>query len=976
MEQAEDIANEDQLENDSDNQAYELNKDKQGENSVNPEAELDENKKTTTEVEPQPPIENALVKENNEEESEEKKINLKIKVRLIGLAGKEFSFDQVFPFGANLDFAYVDKETNTEQRITKKFTSKENEIDFSNFYPEEIKNGRLELKTNGSNLLLVDQNKDLSSYSHNEEFAYEIYQLPNTKLKFKTYDTEGKQVANPKFGKFTYRLKDKIIENLDIGRDDSKALIEEWNLDNWKVDENPLAEVSLETGENSYIEDENFTYEIIKGNHKDNDFTKPFEVSLLRKPKIIESKNKNLDSNDKTLNQEILHEQAENSKENKDNILDLRSQILREKDKINSKSSQAKSSPLEIKEKNKDGLQISPPLEENRQMANQEEKPGFMETRVVVRVKLHPLAGKSVFYFDKAFSDGTQVVLEGECIDCRYDDIENGKIVTKTFNDDFLESKTLENKIEQEIDFGIKSQLYFGTNNDEYEDDDRYIEAYYDPYSDRLRSVYSTLGIDWSKGYPTTILGLDIYQSHNTEIIVKTIDENKNIVANPNGSLTHTIGSENRKIAIPSDSKVIDPFDGLRIGGGNYDNFNGSKESKVSLDGADSNGFLVDGEFAYKIIKQEQRNKVEPLEVTIQKKPLVRTTNPNNSDYVKVSFQANDHSTITGENPTYWVLKGLDLGNAIKAPKVVGEDGYGFINWSPFLKENNQVYESDTVHKAKTRKISYFDFITYSGDTITNGLTFTDGSGLNYIALVEEYGQYKLEDYKDKIDLEETSDIVSISLPEGVIHKPYKGKFTAQFQMKVDNSFGDKILASANQELVREGVLFAGDIYNNYSWWKLRYTIKTQNTKGIVSPEEVSTSKDVKLSKDEIIEGVRKGTYSYNDEVPEKNKSGENALDIEVDGKNILNPQKVKSFTITDQDYEKIDFSKTGQQEVPVTITYLDNSTSLVNVKINISENVPTGLSDYGYSTSSILLLCGILLTFLSLVNYRKNRFI
>lgn len=206
--------------------------------------------------------------------------------------------------------------------------------------------------------------------------------------------------------------------------------------------------------------------------------------------------------------------------------------------------------------------------------------------------------------------------------------------------------------------------------------------------------------IDWSKGYPTTILSLNIYQTQNTEIKVKTIGENNQVIANPTGNLTHTIGNQSKPIAIPADNNAVDPFDGLRIHGGNYSNFNGSQESRVSLDGADANGFLVEGDYAYKIIEQKQDDKAEPLEVTIQKKPLVRTENPNDPDYVKIDFSAGDHGSIN-ENKTYWVLKGVDLGTRLSPPEVSPEKNYKFKNWNPDFPTRNQSFNQDTSFTAQ-----------------------------------------------------------------------------------------------------------------------------------------------------------------------------------------------------------------------------------------------------------------------------------
>lgn len=63
----------------------------------------------------------------------EEKVNLRVTVDLRGLGGEDFAFDQIFPQGADLDFIYWDLESQTEKRITRRFTSLDNDVDFSDF---------------------------------------------------------------------------------------------------------------------------------------------------------------------------------------------------------------------------------------------------------------------------------------------------------------------------------------------------------------------------------------------------------------------------------------------------------------------------------------------------------------------------------------------------------------------------------------------------------------------------------------------------------------------------------------------------------------------------------------------------------------------------------------------------------------------------------------------------------------------------
>lgn len=210
-------------------------------------------------------------------------------------------------------------------------------------------------------------------------------------------------------------------------------------------------------------------------------------------------------------------------------------------------------------------------------------------------------------------------------------------------------------------------------------------------------------------------------------------------------------------------------------------------------------------------------------------------------------------------------------------------------------------------------------------------------------------------------------------MTNGLVENPGVKELKVPFQMKVDNSFGNDILKTQKKELVRETTFLAKDIFGNTSWWGIRYTIKNQNTKGTVTPKEKETFKDIALTKEEIIEAVEDGEFSYNSDVPKQNKIGANALHREVEGKNLLNSEKVNGFSISDADYKELDFSKIGDQEVPVTITYLDNSKSTVKVKIKIKENVPTGLTNDNKNSSKILLFVGFVGIVVSAFNFRKK---
>lgn len=677
---------------------------------------------------------------------------------------------------------------------------------------------------------------------------------------------------------------------------------------------------------------------------------------------IVESKDKEIIEQSSQSNEENTIEQ--NSQINEDNQKNDRSEI--------------------------DSSNILTPPSRNLQiLSDNNRKPKFNETRIVVRLTLHGLNGKN-FDFEKIYPKGLKIGLEGECNNIRYKN-EFGDIKEFSGTIDEIKSAVKNEKV-QDIDFGIHSQLYFKDNLPN-KNPDRYIEAYPEPNLDRITYSFGAFDVEWTDGYPTTVLTLDLYQSQNTELNFKTIDSEGSSVDNPNfGEFIYKIGTEDRTKNIPSNKSggKIDPFEGLEIDGENFENFNGSKAQQVTLKNANANGFISQegDDFAYKILDQKQKDddKSNPLEVTLIKKQKVikggehpKYKDPisgeevDDPDYVKVEFKVNDHGSIDSGESVYWVLKDLDIKDSIKTPKVKLEYGYGLKEWKPWFNTETQKYSQDTSHIGIINKIKYFDYLTFSGDVTTNRITFKDASRIKLIGFVDEYGIYKRDQVKSYIDFEKTPESVRVTMTNGLVENPGVGELKVPFQMKVDDSFGNDILKTQKKELVRETTFFANDIYGYASWYGIRYTIKNQNTKGTVTPKEKETLRYVALSKKEIYEAVKDGEFTYNEGVTEQNKSGSNALHRLVDGKNLLNPEKVKEYNISDKDYKNIDFSKLGDQKVPVTITYLDNSKSNVDVTIKITENVPTGLSNENNNSSKILLFVGFVGIVVSAFNFRKK---
>lgn len=348
--------------------------------------------------------------------------------------------------------------------------------------------------------------------------------------------------------------------------------------------------------------------------------------------------------------------------------------------------------------------------------------PNFMETKFVVEVTLHHLKGKTDFDFAKIYPSGAKINVDGE-YSVNYKDLENGEEVIKHGEDQYSNSKDF-SPTNLSLNFGIVSQLYFADEDDflpRHENDDAYMEAYVDPSSTKVLEDYGSKVITWDGGYPTTTLPVDIYQVQNTEVIFKTKDKDGKILdTNPTGKFmkfTYKLGEESKSGEnIPSDSSNKDMIEYLNPHVGNWkNNYNGTNTPSVSLDKA-TNGFIVEGDFAYKIIKQEQKDndKSNPLEVTLIKKPLVVTTDPKDRDYVKVDFNKGKHESMDPNSKVYWVLKGIDLGNRVIAPNITADFGWKFIGWDNNFKTEGQIYNKDTTHTAQYEdNLSYKDIIPY-----------------------------------------------------------------------------------------------------------------------------------------------------------------------------------------------------------------------------------------------------------------------
>lgn len=648
-------------------------------------------------------------------------------------------------------------------------------------------------------------------------------------------------------------------------------------------------------------------------------------------------------------------------KSNEKNVVEQSSQSNEE----NQKNEDSKDEKLENKvpvekendDKSLENKNFTSPSEKPTTFQRAPVEPGWGENRVIVQVNLHGLKGKE-FNFSKIFPkekipDGPSMIINFFNED--------------TFEDELIgkEKFTLKNT---RLDFGIHQQV-------KIDDFEIYLD---DNSTENHEGKIIENQSNRSGGHDgTSVFNYDIYEVQNTNAKFKTIDKDGKTIENPkNLTVTYKLGDKlkaNQKLTSDINDEK-DMLEGERFKSFKWEgNYDGTNMPKVSLENT-QNGYFIDEDYAYKILEQKQKDddKSNPLEVTLVKKPIVSTTNPNDSDYVKVEFLAGKNGSINeGETSTYWVLNGVNVHGLIKAPQVTAKDGYEFLSWNPNVKENYTANASYTAqYKVKEKN---YEYLTYSGDTIEDSISAYDKNYMRWFSLVDNGDERAIGDGKSVITLD--SDGFAKIKMDPIYHYTEKvaQKVSSKLIIAVENNYGDKILATEEKEIRHKKYVFSQDYYGNKSWVGVNITIKNQNTKGTVTPKEKETFKDIALTKEEIIEAVEDGEFSYNSDVPKQNKSGANALHREVEGKNLLNSEKVNGFSISDADYKELDFSKIGDQEVPVTITYLDNSKSTVKVKIKIKENVPTGLTNDNKNSSKILLFVGFVGIVVSAFNFRKK---
>ena len=480
-----------------------------------------------------------------------------------------------------------------------------------------------------------------------------------------------------------------------------------------------------------------------------------------------------------------------------------------------------------------------------------------------------------------------------------------------------------------------------------------------------------------------------IYQVQSTKISVRTITSDGNLTANPtNLHFTYRLLDKVKKGEIPFDSEEIDVLedDAYTFDLDNGENiYDGREKPELSLDMSE-NGYVFDGDFAYKIVKEEQKNedgesdRSKPLEVTLIKKAkLIKSvsqptyTDPDtgeeilDDDYVRMA----DKNTQDEENQSnYWILK-------------TDED--------LFPEENDGDGE-----KEKTEKKEGFlanDISICAGDEIVTDLLLKnptdDYSPITKAILKKDGFENGKVIYGENGEIE--VEILDFLYLEDI------NSYSVRLRVAVDPSYGKKVRRS-NQILRDEAdplnpISFINQPYqlslvdengNNYDF-ENQIIIKNQNTKADLIPEKIQLEKGgilaqtkQKIRPQDIIDRVKNGRWQNKKSVNESYanqtmavKKAPSFVANSIEPKLAANP-----FMLDEEKFNQIDWDEPGVYEVPVTVAWIDGSTSIVNVPVEVVANdvVITGIFDTGYGIGLMLAGLGLLAGAISLYNLNRKK--
>ena len=480
-----------------------------------------------------------------------------------------------------------------------------------------------------------------------------------------------------------------------------------------------------------------------------------------------------------------------------------------------------------------------------------------------------------------------------------------------------------------------------------------------------------------------------IHQVQSTRLSVRTVTSDGRLTSNPtNLHFTYRLLDKVKKGEIPFNSEEIDvleddlyTFD-LEDGENIYD---GRKEPEISLEMAE-NGYVSLGDFAYKILKQEQKNeeseidRSEPLKVTLIKKAkLIKSlsqptyTDPDtgeeilDDDYVR---GANKNTQDEENSLNYWILK-------------TDED---------LIPEENDGEEK----KEKTENKEGFlanDISICAGDEIFTDILLKNPSESQSPILKAIIKKDDLEN--DKLIFGENGEIeveiVSFSYLEDI------NSYSVSLRVAVDPSYGKKVRIS--DQILRDETdplnpipylnqpyqISLVDENGNSYIFENQIIIKNQNTKADLKPEKIQLEKGgilaetkQKINPQDIIDKVKNGRWQNKKSANESYSNQNMAIKKSPSfGANSIEPKLAADpFELDYDKFDQIDWNEPGVYEVPVIVAWIDGSTSRINVPVEVLANdiVPTGIFDTDYGIGLMLAGLGLLAGAISLYNLNRKK--
>lgn len=480
-----------------------------------------------------------------------------------------------------------------------------------------------------------------------------------------------------------------------------------------------------------------------------------------------------------------------------------------------------------------------------------------------------------------------------------------------------------------------------------------------------------------------------IYQVQSTRLSVRTVTSDGRLTSNPtNLHFTYRLLDKVKKGEIPFDSEEIDVLEDdtyifdLDNGENIYD---GREKPELSLDMSE-NGYVFDGDFAYKILKEEQKDedgksdRSKPLEVTLIKKakliksvsqptyidPDTGEENPDD-DYVRMADKNSEDRDIKTD---LWILK--TDGDLIPEENDGEEEKENAENKLEFLANDISICAGDEIVTDLLLKNPTDDY-----SPITKAILKKD-SFENDKLIFGENGEIEVE----ILDFLYLEDINSYSVSLRVAVNPsYGNEVRRSNQILRDEADPLNPISYINQPYQISLLDENGNAYV----FENQIIIKNQNTKADLIPEKIQVEKGGMLaqtkqmiSPQDIIDQVKNGRWqnkkSANETYVNKTMAIKKAPSFVG---NLTQPKLAADpFELDYDKFNQIDWDEPGVYEVPVTVAWIDGSTSTVNVPVEVLANnlVITGIFDTDYGLGIMIASMGLLAGAISLYNLNRKK--